>query len=197
MPASTSLWPNKSTEPFLVARRMHPGNAGCLTAAGIDCCCLANNHVLDWGDEGLQETLRTLAQRQTGHAGAGRSRQEAQQPWVREIPGKGRVVTFCCGSPSSGIPQRWAADRSTSGVFLIDETDTAAPEELRQLIKPWRTDNTVIVVSIHWGGTCRDRLDRSRSEPGRATAGHVGSPRRSAPSEYPVEHLTGLTAGGH
>lgn len=28
---------------------MHPRNAGCLSAAGIDCCALANNHVLDWG----------------------------------------------------------------------------------------------------------------------------------------------------
>jgi poly-gamma-glutamate synthesis protein (capsule biosynthesis protein) len=140
-------WPDKG-----IHYRMHPRNAGCLTAAGIDCCCLANNHVLDWGYKGLDETLRTLSQQQTGHAGAGRSRQEAQQPWIREIPGKGRVVTFCCGSPSSGIPQRWAADRSAPGVFLIDETDEAAPEELRQLIMPWRTDNTLIVVSLHWGG---------------------------------------------
>jgi poly-gamma-glutamate synthesis protein (capsule biosynthesis protein) len=29
--------------------RMHPRNVGCLTAAGINCCSLANNHVLDWG----------------------------------------------------------------------------------------------------------------------------------------------------
>src|SRR5207249_4560068 len=28
--------------------RMHPQNVGCLTAVPIDCCCLANNHVLDW-----------------------------------------------------------------------------------------------------------------------------------------------------
>jgi len=28
--------------------RMHPSNGPCLTAAKIDCCVLANNHVLDW-----------------------------------------------------------------------------------------------------------------------------------------------------
>jgi len=28
--------------------RMHPANVGCLEAAAIDCCVLANNHVLDW-----------------------------------------------------------------------------------------------------------------------------------------------------
>ena len=40
--------------------RMHPDNLPCLTAAGIDCCVLANNHVLDWGYAGLDETLATL-----------------------------------------------------------------------------------------------------------------------------------------
>ena len=34
--------------------RMSPENADCLTAAGIDCCVLANNHVLDWGRAGSQ-----------------------------------------------------------------------------------------------------------------------------------------------
>src|SRR5688500_8641778 len=36
--------------------RMHPDNIPCLTAAHIDCCALANNHVLDWGYTGLAET---------------------------------------------------------------------------------------------------------------------------------------------
>jgi poly-gamma-glutamate capsule biosynthesis protein CapA/YwtB (metallophosphatase superfamily) len=45
--------------------RMHPRNIGCLTTARIDCCCLANNHVLDWGYDGLAETLRTRARGET------------------------------------------------------------------------------------------------------------------------------------
>jgi poly-gamma-glutamate capsule biosynthesis protein CapA/YwtB (metallophosphatase superfamily) len=40
--------------------RMSPANAACVTAARIDCCVLANNHVLDWGACGLEETLDTL-----------------------------------------------------------------------------------------------------------------------------------------
>jgi len=41
--------------------RMHPENISCITAAGIDCCALANNHTLDWGYPGLTETIETLA----------------------------------------------------------------------------------------------------------------------------------------
>ena len=39
--------------------KMSPANVPVITAAGIDCCVLANNHVLDWGRPGLIETLST------------------------------------------------------------------------------------------------------------------------------------------
>ena len=45
-------WPGKG-----INYRMHPKNIPCITSAGIDCCVLANNHVLDWGYMGLQEKL--------------------------------------------------------------------------------------------------------------------------------------------
>jgi poly-gamma-glutamate synthesis protein (capsule biosynthesis protein) len=43
--------------------RMNPDNIPCLRAAKIDCCSLANNHVLDWGYSGLVETIATLKKR--------------------------------------------------------------------------------------------------------------------------------------
>jgi hypothetical protein len=53
--------------------RMHPQNIACLTAAGLDCAVLANNHVLDWGLAGLDETLETLHHAGIHTAGAGES----------------------------------------------------------------------------------------------------------------------------
>ena len=50
--------------------RMSPENAPCLTAAGVDCCVLANNHVLDWGEIGLEDTLTTLHRVGLATAGA-------------------------------------------------------------------------------------------------------------------------------
>jgi hypothetical protein len=52
-----------------ISYRMSPENLPCLTAAGIDCCALANNHVLDWGPAGLLETLASLER--AGIAGGG------------------------------------------------------------------------------------------------------------------------------
>src|SRR5262245_11597183 len=50
---SDEFWPGKA-----IHYRMNPPNIGCLTAAGISACSLANNHVLDWGRSGLTETLQ-------------------------------------------------------------------------------------------------------------------------------------------
>ena len=50
--------------------RMHPDNVGCLRAARVDVCILANNHMLDYGPKGLIETLETL---ERAHIRAARS----------------------------------------------------------------------------------------------------------------------------
>lgn len=45
----TSVTRSDAHVPKGINYRMTPENADCLTAAQIDCCVLANNHVLDWG----------------------------------------------------------------------------------------------------------------------------------------------------
>jgi poly-gamma-glutamate capsule biosynthesis protein CapA/YwtB (metallophosphatase superfamily) len=52
---SEDAWPGKGTH-----YRMSPENARFPTVAKIDCCALANNHVLDWGHAGLADTVQTL-----------------------------------------------------------------------------------------------------------------------------------------
>ena len=70
--ASGEYWRGKG-----INYRMHPKNISCITAAKIDCCSLANNHVLDWGYAGLAETLETLDKAKVERAGAGRNDEEA------------------------------------------------------------------------------------------------------------------------
>lgn len=40
--------------------RMQPQNISVLKAANFDICSLANNHVLDWGVKGLEDTISVL-----------------------------------------------------------------------------------------------------------------------------------------
>jgi poly-gamma-glutamate capsule biosynthesis protein CapA/YwtB (metallophosphatase superfamily) len=88
--------------------RMHPGNVPVLTAGGIGCCVLANNHVLDWGRAGLAETVESLTRAGIRVAGAGRDLATAQAPAVLEAA-SGRVLIFAFGATDSGIPSDWAA----------------------------------------------------------------------------------------
>src|SRR5438105_4266609 len=95
--SAETQWPGKG-----IHYRMHPLNIGCLSAARISGCALANNHVLDWGYEGLSDTLRSLDAAGVAHAGAGRNAEEAAAPAVLNVPGKGRVLLFSFGSAISG-----------------------------------------------------------------------------------------------
>lgn len=131
--------------------RMHPSNVGCLTAARIDCCCLANNHVLDWGYEGLAETLRTLDEAGIAHCGAGRDATQAAAPAVLDVPGKGRVLIFPYGMTSSGIPPEWEATRHRPGVNMLTDISEENARRLARKMTGSTRHGDVIVASIHWG----------------------------------------------
>src|SRR5215216_5285449 len=53
----TSITISDDFAPKGIHYRVHPHNISALAAAKIDCCVLANNHVLNWGRAGLEETL--------------------------------------------------------------------------------------------------------------------------------------------
>jgi poly-gamma-glutamate synthesis protein (capsule biosynthesis protein) len=135
-----------------VLYRMHPRNIGCLTAARISCCSLANNHVLDWGYQGLQETLRTLDTAGIARAGAGGAEAEATSAAALNVAGKGRVLVFSFGSPTSGIPWEWGATEDRPGVnLLVDLSEDTARRIAGQMLRRTQPGD-VIVASIHWGG---------------------------------------------
>lgn len=131
--------------------RMHPANVPCLAAAGIDCCVLANNHVLDWGYAGLAETLETLRCAMLQTAGAGRDQAEAAAPAVLATA-SGRVLVFSFGASSSGIPQEWAAAAGLPGVNLLPDFSDATLRRIAAQVAAIKRPGDVVVASIHWGG---------------------------------------------
>ncbi len=132
--------------------RMHPDNVPCISAAHIDCCVLANNHVLDYGHAGLLETLATLRRAGVKIAGAGRNLAEARAPALIDVPGKGRVVVFGFGTETSGILPSWAATDDRPGVNLLEDLSDEATARIREMIRSVKRPRDVVVASIHWGG---------------------------------------------
>jgi len=144
--SSNSFWKGKE-----IHYRMSPNNIGCLLTAKIDCCALANNHVLDWGYEGLEETLRSLQRAGMRTAGAGRNSVAAQFPAILDVGPKRRVLVFSVGSETSGIPRAWSADDRRPGVNLLPNLSDATIKRIRANITSHRRAGDVVVASVHWG----------------------------------------------
>jgi poly-gamma-glutamate synthesis protein (capsule biosynthesis protein) len=131
--------------------RMHPANVDCLTAARIDVCGVANNHVLDYGYAGLAETLETLARAGLKTTGAGRTLAEARAPAVVPLANGARVLVFAFGTDSSGIPSAWAAREARPGIDLLPDLSATTAASICERVCHMRGQHDIVVASIHWG----------------------------------------------
>lgn len=130
--------------------RMHPANIGCVTAAKPDACVLANNHVLDFGVPGLEETLDVLRAAGIRTAGAGRDSAEAWAPAELESSGA-RVLLFSAGHPSSGVTAGNAALADRPGLAFLPDLSPAAADLMLERIDATRRATDVVIASVHWG----------------------------------------------
>ncbi len=148
----TSITRSEDYAPKGINYRVSRENAACLRAAGIDCCSLANNHVLDWSTQGLRDTLSALRHMHIASAGAGHTQQEARAPAILPVAGKGRVRVSAVALPTSGVPEAWAAGPNTPGVHFMPDLSSQSLAQLVDAMGADRRVDDVAVVSIHWGG---------------------------------------------
>lgn len=129
----------KVLKPF--SFKADPAFAPCLNDAGFDIISLSNNHTLDCGRIGLQETMATLQSRQIRWCGAGNNRTLAEAPTILTVRGlRVAFVGFC-----EFVPE---------GVFLNDEKPSIAladDERVRYTIQNARRQADVVIVSYHGG----------------------------------------------
>ncbi len=147
----TAVTRSAARAPKGINYRMSPQNVDCLTAARIDCCVLANNHVLDWGSKGLEETLDTLHGAGIRTAGAGRDAAEAAAPAMIELPGKRRLLVFAFGMESAGVPADWAATAARAGVSRLPDLSSRTTDAVADRVLAARRAGDVVLLSMHWG----------------------------------------------
>lgn len=139
-PLCSSGEPNPNQVSFSV--RGSEKYAPCMAEAGVDAVCLANDHVMDYGSEGLEETLKAVGEQGIRCFGAGLSRDAAEQPAVLKGENGGRValLAFCDVAPSS-----YAAGEDVPGLAEAD------PARVRELVGKAAMEEPHVVVFIHWG----------------------------------------------
>jgi len=143
---SDSRWEGKS-----IHYRMHPENIQVLQAGKIDVCILGNNHILDWGYEGLTETIQVLQKAGIMTAGAGENIEKASNPAIKES-GAGRILIFSYGMPTSGVYPGWGATSGKAGVHLLPDLSVKSSDKMIRHIQSYYSEGDIVMVSIHWGG---------------------------------------------
>ena len=58
-----------------------------LSHAGFSLCTLANNHIFDYGEQGLRDTFKVLKNKEISYVGAGENKEEAAIPYIFEKEG--------------------------------------------------------------------------------------------------------------
>lgn len=119
-----------------------------LRAGNIRAVTLANNHILDYGEEGLIETLRYLDLADIAHAGAGHSLDEAAAPAVFDAGGlRIGLISLTDNEPPFG-----ATDERPGTNYIEITTEAAALGRVEDAIRRARTEGAeFIVLSPHWG----------------------------------------------
>jgi poly-gamma-glutamate synthesis protein (capsule biosynthesis protein) len=122
-------------------------NVTVLDAAGINCVSLANNHTLDFGYDGLADTLQILTAAHIGHAGAGISTSTAWAPALATVRGlKIAVLSFTDNEP------QWEAGETTPGIVYVPvDFEEERAERLFDAIRFAKGHSDLVIVAAHWG----------------------------------------------
>ena len=118
--------------------QMDPRLISAFTEGGVDIVTLANNHIMDHGPGGLEDTLKILDDNGIAHVGAGMDLREARLPAIMNVSGM-KIAFLGYGNFSPAEPD-------TPGVAY------RYPSHVRWDVSKAREGGAdIIVVSFHWG----------------------------------------------
>lgn len=117
--------------------------------ANITVFSLANNHSMDYGTEGLEQTLETLEENQMTAFGAGLTEDEAMEPYIY---GDIAVIASFEFKESYDEEYNFYADENTAGVNQLSVV------QITEQIQTLREENPdyFIIIFPHWGDNYSD-----------------------------------------
>lgn len=123
--------------------RLPTGDVHIMKEIGLSAVTLANNHVLDYGEAGLLDTLKTLREAGIPFTGAGANLKEAKNLLILDA-GEKKIGVIAASRvfPEGG----WAAGASHPGVFSAYD-----PAPVAEAIREARSRCDFLIVSVHWG----------------------------------------------
>ena len=123
--------------------RADPEDVELLSVFGTDAVTLANNHVYDYGEEGLLSTLECLRKADIPYTGAGENRKEAS-----------KILSFVIGGRKIAIVSATQIERATKYTKEATETEpgvlkTLNPAAFLEVIREADATSDYVIVEVH------------------------------------------------
>lgn len=108
-------------------------------ALGTDLLTIANNHIMDQGEQGFHSTIKILDGNNIAYVGGGKSLEEASRPYILEIESK-RIGVYACAEHEFSI-----AGENTPGANPFD------PLESLDHVAALKAQCDYVIVLYHGG----------------------------------------------
>lgn len=139
--------------------RAKPENVKYLYDMGVDIVSVANNHVYDYGEVSLLDTLTTLEEAAMPYVGAGRNIEEAIKP-VYFVANDYKIAYVSATQIEQGdYPDTKGAGENNAGVFRCWN-----PEKLYEAVSEAKVNSDFVVVYIHWGTELSETLHWAQTD---------------------------------
>ncbi len=127
--------------------RAPPKILDALRAGGIDVVGAANNHAIDFGPAGLEETLTVKRAQDDGMViGIGADENEAYAPYLADVAGHRVAVIAATQVIDADLIGEWTATADHAGVASAKRVD-----RLVEAVQAARAEADTVVVFLHWG----------------------------------------------
>lgn len=123
--------------------RADPGVQTGLKDAGFTVLSLANNHLPDFGFQGILDTVQYLNNAGIGHTGAGKTEEEAFRAEFVEV--KGLRLAFLAFTDPTLVQDSYLARENHPGVAFFEQ------EKIMEAVRDARQKADFVVVSMHAG----------------------------------------------
>lgn len=117
-----------------------------LLEAGVDAVSLANNHGMDYGEQGLRDTLAAAARTGMPTLGIGLDEDAAYAPLITDVQGQRIAVIGATQVLDGSLLEAWTAGPGKPGLASAKREDRLVEE-----VERVRADADTVVVLLHWG----------------------------------------------
>ncbi|XVQ10830.1 CapA family protein [Spirillospora sp. CA-255316] len=142
----TAVTTGGTQAPKQFAFRAPPTAFRALRSAGVDIATMANNHGMDFGETGLNDSLAAGRQAGMPLVGIGRNAAEAYRPYTVTVKGAKVAVIGATQVLDDNLIQAWSATDTKAGLASAKNVP-----RLVQAVLAARKDADVVIVNLHWG----------------------------------------------